>query len=145
MKRAGMWIIGALVVSSALMFTLRAEPKAGKDAMAATQEKEKKEDKVAFTFSDDDQMKQFAQLWQQRQVVLTRMAVLQDYWGLEQAGLGNINKELLSKFNLDVSKNYTLDTDRKVLLERETPPTPTPTELGGAVAPAPAPAKPATP
>ena len=144
MKRAGIWIVGIVVASSALMLTLRAEPKAGKDIPAASQEK-KAEGKVAFTFSNDDQMKQFAQIWQQRQVVLTRMAVLQDYWSLEQSGLGNINKDLLSKFNLDVSKSYTLDTDRKVLLERETPPPAAPpAELGSTPARAPA-AKPATP
>ena len=145
MKRVRIWIVGIVVASSALMFTLRAEPpmaKTGKDMPAASQEK-KDEGKVAFTFSNDDQMKQFAQIWQQRQVVLTRMAVLQDYWSLEQSGLGTINKDLLSKFNLDVNKNYTLDTDRKVLVERETPAVVPPAELGGST-PAPA-AKTATP
>ena len=142
MKRAGIWIVGVVVASSALMLTLRAEQppmaKTDKDMPAVSQEKEKKEGKVAFTFSNDDQMKQFAQIWQQRQVVLTRMAVLQDYWSLEQSGLGNINKDLLAKFNLDVNKNYTLDTDRKVLLEREAPAATPPAELGSTPAPAPA-------
>jgi hypothetical protein len=73
---------------------------------------------IAFTFTDETQMQQFAQVWGQRQGALTRMAVLQAYWNQEQAGLGQLNQELLSKYNLDVNKNYTLDTDRKVLVEQ---------------------------
>ena len=145
MKRATLWAIGAGVASVALMIALRAQEQQGGKADPAKKEAAMAkgtataEDKIAFSFSDDPQMQQFAQMWQQRQAVLTRMAVLQDYWNFEQSGLTASNKQLLEKFNLDVSKNYTLDTDRKVLVEREavTPPT---EQLGQAPAAAPAPA-----
>lgn len=136
MKRTTLWILGATMTSFALVMSLRAQeqqkalaPSKSKDVQQAPAAPD--EGKVAFTFSDDAQMQQFAKLWKERQVVLTRMAVLQDYWSLEQSGLGNVNQELLAKFNLDVNKNYTLAADRKVLLEREAPPTP-PTKLGEA-------------
>ena len=56
--------------------------------------------------------------FQRRQGVLTRMAVLQAYWNQEQTGLTQLNQELLSKYNLDVNKNYTLDTTKKALVEQ---------------------------
>lgn len=74
-------------------------------------------------------MKGFAQLWQQRQAVITRMAVLQAYWNQEQPALQESNTQLLSTYNLDVNKNYTLDAARKVLVEQEAT-TPPPAELG---------------
>lgn len=121
MKRAMLWLVGAGLVSVTLVMALQAQERQAKKDAAAD---EKKEEKIAFTFKDDDQVKEFAQLWQQRQGVLTRMAVLQDYWNFEQAGMNEANKQMLEKYNLDVSKNYTLDTDRKVLLEREAVPPP---------------------
>jgi hypothetical protein len=74
---------------------------------------------VVYTFTDETQMREFAQMWTKRQAALTRLAVLQGYLNVEQASLGQLNEELLSKYHLDVKKNYSLDTDRKVLLERE--------------------------
>jgi hypothetical protein len=87
------------------------------------------EEKVAFTFTDNAQVQQFAQLWQQRQAVLAKMAVLQSYWREEQANLGTVNQELLTRYNIDVNKNYTFDPNRKVLIEKEAQPQP-PAELG---------------
>lgn len=136
MKRATLWTIGAGVTGVALVIALRAqEQPSGKAELV--KEAAAPADKIAFTFSDDQKMQEFAQLWQQRQVVLTRMAVLQSYWNVEQGGLNETNKQLLEKFNLDVNKNYTLDTDRKVLVEREA--APQPTQLGQPPAAAPAP------
>jgi len=135
MKRTTLWILGATMTSLVLVISLRAQEQQVSKAAPAKDAKQSApapdEGKVAFTFSDDAQMQQFAKLWKERQVVLTRMAVLQDYWSLEQSGLGNVNQELLAKFNLDVNKNYTLAADRKVLLEREAPSAP-PTKLGEA-------------
>ena len=136
MKRATLWTIGAGVTGVALMIALRAQEQPGgkaepaKDAVAPAE-------KIAFTFSDDQKMQEFAQIWQQRQVILTRMAVLQSYWNIEQGGLNETNKQLLEKFNMDVNKNYTLDSERKVLVEREA--APQPTQLGESQAGTPAP------
>ena len=148
MKRQGLWLslVGVGIVGTALMVTLQAQErqnspaaktqpqtsdksqpapaKAPSSPSAATQAPgaSSQPEKVAFTFTDDAQIQQFAQMWQQRQMTLTRMAVLQDYFNKEQESLTKMNGEFSSKYNLDVNKNYTLDAQRKALVERETPP-----------------------
>ena len=88
-------------------------------AQPAKEAKEAKEEGTAvFTFPDDATMQAFATLWQQRQVLLTKAAVLQDYWKQEQANLAHINQQLLTDYHLDVKNNYTLDRDKRVLIER---------------------------
>ena len=125
MKRTALWIVGAGVASVALMLALRAqERQASTPAPAASPSSESAaEENVIFTFSDEDQMRQFAQLWQQRQNAMTRMTVLQSYWNDEQASLGQLNQQLLSQYKVDAGQNhaYTLDPDRKVLIERPAP------------------------
>jgi len=116
MKRVTLWTIGAGVTGVALMLALRAQES---QTVKTETTQDAKPEKIAFTFSEDEQMQQFALLWQQRQLITTRMAVLQSYWGVEQGNLTDVNKQLLEKFNLDVSKNYALDAERKVLIERE--------------------------
>jgi hypothetical protein len=82
-------------------------------------------EKVIFKFTDDEKLREFATLWQRRQGLLVRMAMLQGYWGDEQAKLNELNTQLNAQYSVDTAKNYTLDSDRKVLLERpETPPGP---------------------
>ncbi len=75
-------------------------------------------EKVAFTFADEAQMQEFGKIWQQRQIMMTRMAVLRSYWDQEQAAVAQINQGLLSKYSLDVNKNYNLDTKRRALIEQ---------------------------
>ena len=131
MKRVALWFLGAGGTAVALTFALRAQEQSKpvqlaasttQAAPAAATPPAPADGKVAFTFSDDDQMKQFAQLWQQRQAVMTKMAVLQGYWNQEQAGLAKVNQELLAKYNLDVNKNYAFDATKKVIVERELTP-----------------------
>lgn len=125
MKRLILWGGAIAIIGGVMVWALQAQeqqqanppaqqPAATAEAPAAPAGPET----IAFTFADDAQMQQFAQVWGQRQGVLTRMTVLQAYWNQEQTGLTQLNQELLSKFNLDVNKNYTLDTDRKVLVEQ---------------------------
>ena len=132
MKRAALWVVGAGATSLALMFALKAQDQqvaqaASKNAPpaaatpAATPAPTTPE-KIAYTFSDEDQMKQFAQVWAQRQALITKMAVLQSYWNQEQTGLNKINEELLAKYNVDTNKNYSFDSQRKVLIERAAAP-----------------------
>ena len=85
---------------------------------------------IIHTFQDEATMREFAKLWQQRQAILTRMAVLQAYWTQEEPGLGQVNQQLLSQYHLDVNKNYTLDTERKVLIELPAPPAKSPPTSG---------------
>ncbi|GEM_PF-2321234 len=136
MKRAALWVVGAGVTSVALMFALRAQEQQVKPstttAAIAAAPAPKGPEKVAFTFADDTQLQQFGQLWQQRQASVAKMAVLQSYFKEEQANLGRVNQELLSRYNIDVNKNYTFDSARKVLLEQPMPPQ----QLGDASQPA---------
>ena len=160
MKRVTLWVVGAGVASVALMIALRAQEQAAKPISASNPPGPSSApaapvgpEVVAFTFTDDTQMNQFAQLWQQRQAALTRMAVLQSYWSQEQGILAQMNQQLLSQFNLDVNKNYTLDADRKVLVEQPLTPeqqaaaaaTQSGATPGQASPAAPAPSEPATP
>ncbi len=123
MKRLILWggaivIIGGVAVWALQAQEQQANPPAQQGVTTQAPAAAAGPETIAFTFTDEAQMQQFAQVWGQRQGVLTRMAVLQAYWNQEQTGLTQLNQELLSKFNLDVNKNYTLDTDRKVLLEQ---------------------------
>ena len=129
MKRPLTLILVAGLVSVLLTLALQAQEKAApaatpsKPAAAtpATAPAVPPTGTVVYTFPDETQMREFAQMWTKRQAALTRMAVLQGYLNVEQAALGQLNEELLSKYHLDVKKNYSLDTERKVLLEREQP------------------------
>ena len=79
---------------------------------------------VVYTFEDEAKMKDFALLWQKRQAMLLRMSVLKSYWEQEQEALNQINKNLSTDYHLDLSKGYTLDAQRRLILEREVPAAP---------------------
>ena len=83
-----------------------------------------KEEKIVYTFPDQAKMEEFTKVWQQRQGIILRMTVLQAYWNEEQAALAQLNNKFSTDYKLDVTKNYTLDDKRRVLIEREAPPTP---------------------
>ena len=127
MKRTVLCVIGAALLSAAGAAGLWAkERKATKEAAPAAQPSAPaaaalEEGTVAFTFKDEDQMREFGKLWTLRQASLTRLAVLQDYATEEQAELASLNKLLLSQYNLDIQKNYTLNTDHKTLIEKPLP------------------------
>ena len=117
-QRSIVWGVGGFVASLGLVWALRAQEqqsivKPPAPSAAATA------DRVVFQFSDEAQMRQFGQLWQQRQAVLGRLSMLQDYLDQEQAGLTYVNQKLWSQYHLDVSKPYVLDTDRRVLVEQD--------------------------
>lgn len=119
MKRPLVLIGAAGLVSVLLTLALQAQEKqASTPDSSAVAPSAAASGTVAYTFSDEPQMREFAQMWTRRQAALTRMAVLQGYLNQEQAALAQLSQELLSKYNLDVQKNYSLDTERKVLLER---------------------------
>lgn len=82
-------------------------------AASAAQE----EEKIIYTFSNEDQMKTFAQLWQQRRGMLVRMSVLKAYFDEEQIRLQELDQKLSADYKIDVNKNYVLDSKRRVILE----------------------------
>jgi len=104
------------------------------------------EEKIAYTFEDDAKMREFTDLWQQRQGFVIRMTVLQNYWNVEQAALAKVNSDLQATYSFDSSKNYTLESDKRQLLEREVPAPQLPeTAQAAATAPSPKAPSPATP
>ena len=103
------------------------------------------EGKVVHTFADEDAMKAFAEVWQQRQSVLVRMAVLKAYWDSEKSLVDQLNGRLASDYQVDVTKLYALDEQRRVLIERPAPPTAQPAAETPPVGAAPAQAPEAQP
>ena len=89
---------------------------------AAKKAEPKADEKIVYTFKDDEELKQFSQMFVAKQNVLTRMAVLQQYLGLEQENLKQVNGQLFLQYKVDPEKNYTLDGEKRVLRERLTPP-----------------------
>ena len=158
MKRTIAWVLGIGGVSLALVFVLRGQGSTAAESKAAapsatsssppsaatpsqamgTSETEK----VVYTFENQDKMMEFTKVWQRRQGVVVRMTVLQAYWEQERADLDELNKKLSTDYQLDVTKNYSLDTDRRVLIERELPPAQEPVKDAAKDS---TPAKPATP
>ena len=135
MKRTVLSLVGLGLGSVALMLALQAqEHRRGRPVAQAQQ------GRTVFTFSDDAQMQEFARLWNQREGVLARIAVLQRYWNQEQSELAVFNQQLLSQYHVDANHSYSLDTDRKALIEHAlTPDSPTPPPSGPAHAPSPRP------
>ena len=82
------------------------------------------QENVVHTFADEAAMQEFAKLWQQRQSVIVRMAVLKNYRDVEKNNLVQIEKKLAGDYSMDMAKQYTLDEKRRVLIERQVPPAP---------------------
>ena len=97
---------------------------ASKSAPEATTSSEGKENegKVFRTFTTEEEMQAFTTLWRQHQEMALRMLVVRQYWNQEQAKLAPLNSDLASRFNLDVAKNYIMDTQRRILIEQKPPP-----------------------
>src|SRR3989338_5716603 len=73
---------------------------------------------IVHTFATEDEMKTFATLWQQRQGSGVRLAVLKSFWDEENTELTKLNGALTETYQLDVTKNYMLDPNRRVIVER---------------------------
>ncbi len=84
------------------------------------------EGKVAYTFQDDASLNEFQELWRQRQGLMLRLSVLQAYWDEEQAALAELDQQLASKYQLDLTKNYIYDNERGAIVEQEPPQPPAP-------------------
>ncbi len=119
MKRPVWGVVAAAAASVVVVVALQAQEHrlTNTPPQPSTKAVEEKGE-VVFTFPDDTAMQTFAMQWQQRQAMMARMAVLQGYWKQEQANLAQLNQQLLSDYHLDVSKTYTLDRDKRALIER---------------------------
>ncbi|MBI3010326.1 MAG: hypothetical protein HYY57_05030 [Candidatus Omnitrophica bacterium] len=101
------------------------EPQATTPELAPESSTDAGSEKVVYTFADETQVSEFGMRWQQRQGIILRMSAIQSYWDQDQITLNQLNDQLASAYKLDPEKFYSLDRERKVLIEREAPP-PTP-------------------
>ena len=72
---------------------------------------------IAYTFKDDTDIQQFQQLVQAKQIVNTRIFVLQTYLTQEAGNLQQINGQLSLNYKIDPNKNYLMDPEKKVVRE----------------------------
>lgn len=126
MKRA---FIGMMLLASGglALTATAAEKKAPAASMqpakpAQPAEAKPAEEKIVHTFKDENEIKEFAKVWQQRQATLVKMSVLKTYFTEEEATLAQLNNKLVNDYKVDTSKNYFLDAQRRALVERELPP-----------------------
>lgn len=120
MKRVALWMVTVGLVGFVAVVSCQAKerkPKSESAPQPAVQQTP--QPPPVFTFATDEEMQEFAKLWQQRQAALTRMSVLHGYWTQEQTSAEQITQELASKYHLDPAKTYTLDVPRKALVEVE--------------------------
>jgi hypothetical protein len=121
-----------------------AAPAEGQPAPAAPAEAET--GTIVHTFATDEELQAFGNLWQQRQGSGVRLAVLKSFWDEENAELSKLNTTLSETYQLDVTKNYTLDAQRRVIIERPEAAVPPDANIPPAQpAPAPAGAAPTSP
>jgi len=141
MRRTFFWFIGAVLVSAGLVWALQAQEQQSAKAAASGSSAQQAAapsdagEHVAFRFTDEAQMAEYTKVLQERQGILIRMQVLQQYFSEEQSRLSALNKDIIAKYQLDETKAYILDAERKVLVEREAPPEPPPAQPGSASTP----------
>ena len=121
MKRAALWMVTAGLIGFVAVVSCQAKERKPKAEPAAVQPavEPAPQPPPVFTFTTDEEMQEFATIWQQRQIALTRIAVLQSYFSQEQEGVKRITEELSAKYHLDAAKSYSLDVPRKALVEVE--------------------------
>ena len=124
MKQILPWIVAGAVGAGA-GFWLRGSQPENSPASAQAKARAIKEsmgpppgETVVHTFADDAQVKDFARIWQQRHAIVVRASALETYWNTEQTILGQLNSQLGSRYGLDATKTYTLNTDQRTLIER---------------------------
>ena len=118
--------LGAIVAVLLQGQQLQANGDVTTDIEEAVTEEAATEEKIVHTFESDEEIQQFATAWQQREAIVLRMAVLQAYWNEEQNKLQQFNAAFAEQFQLDTTKSYSLNTDRKVLIEQGDLPSPLP-------------------
>ena len=91
---------------------------------AATATAPSVQEKIVHTFADEAAVEEFAKLWQQRQNVIARMAMLKSYREAEKNTLAQFEKKFAGDYSMDLKKQHTLDQKQRVLIEREPPSTP---------------------
>ena len=134
MKRIIAWGVGIALTGAALAVLLSGQNRPSAMAIAEPTSKQTAPagpahpaqpaaggsgEKIVYTFGDEAKMNEFETLWRRRQAAIVRMTVLQSYWNEEQAVLTGLNNKLTTDYTVDIKKNYSLDPQRRVLIERE--------------------------
>ena len=137
MKRTGSWVVAAQCLVAVLGCAFGGQSWGGvtaaeeisqpaqaasKPAAPPASQQPAAQEKIAYTFEDEAKLNAFRELSQQRQAIVLRMTVLQAYWNQEQANLSKVEGKLAADYKLDLTKAYTLDSDRRVLIERPAAP-----------------------
>ena len=115
MNRSSMGVIAAAIAGTALVAGLRAQER---QTLRAMRPDAGGPGRVVFTFKDDNQMRAFANLWNQRERSMARLGTLQEYWAQEQRDLAQ-TQQRLSDYRVDPARSYVLDPQHKVLIETE--------------------------
>src|SRR3989338_5265392 len=86
MKRAALWMVTVGLVGFVAVVSCQAKERKPKSEPAAVQPavEPAPQPPPVFTFATDEEMQEFAKIWQQRQIALTRITVLQGYFSQEQ-------------------------------------------------------------
>ena len=125
MRRSMGWLLAGACLMSVVALTATAkekeQPKAPIAAVPKAQPAPAKDEKIAYKFSDQTKVDEFAKLWQQRQATVLRMTVLRSYFQEEQAALEKLNTQFTKDYNLDVTKNYRFDNEHKEIVELAEP------------------------
>lgn len=131
-------LLGVSLISGVSIAIAKDAKKDANQEKSAAAAPAKPNEKVAYTFADQAKVDAFAKLWQQRQATVLRMTVLKSYFLEEEDTLRKLNDEFAKDYNLDVTKNYKFDSDRKVILEIDAPQAAMPPQAGAPAAGAPA-------
>ncbi len=89
-------------------------------AVSSEEQPALEEPKIVYSFNNEEEIKEFAQFAQFKFTVINKISVLENYINLEKNNLDEINGQLLLKYKIDPSKNYSLDTKEKKIFETET-------------------------
>lgn len=73
---------------------------------------------LATATNDGARASQGAELQKQRESVTLRLQVLQTYWDRDQTALTRVNQSLSDAYGIDLTTAYTLNLQRRVLLEQ---------------------------
>jgi hypothetical protein len=122
MKQRAPLVIGvilvAVIVGAVLVRSQGTAPGSSAPASPSAPEGTAPEGPVAYTFKDDQALREFAEIWRSRQNVTVRMTILQSYWNREQALLAETAGQLKETYGVEPSENYFLNTEKRVLVER---------------------------
>ncbi len=104
----------------------------GDEALARRKSRDKKEDKadnpdnpegeLIYKFKNEEEIRQFEQLYVSKQATYGRMGVLQAYFAMEQNNINQIDEQMQKNFGFRMDPNKTYDLNRDMMEIRESTP-----------------------